>query len=107
MVHYAIGIIQHPITGRWQPWIYTEDAGTISLACLSSHTSKAFARLVGQLCLDAHQAGKPFDMEALLRQSQESDVPDPLPQATIDALIADIQHAATAASPPDTILGYE
>jgi hypothetical protein len=44
MLHYAVGIVHHPITGRWQPWIYTEDEGAISLACLSSHTSKAFVK---------------------------------------------------------------
>jgi hypothetical protein len=107
MLHYAVGIIQHPITGRWQPWVYTEDDGTISLACLSSHNSKAFAHLVAQLCLDAHHAGIPFDIDALLKQSQESDVPDPLPQATSDALIADVhKKTATAASPTATILGF-
>jgi len=107
MVHFAVGIIQHPITNRWQPWIYREDDGTISLACLSSHDSKAFARLVAQMCLDARQAGKPVDLEVLLKQSQESDVPDPLPQATLDALIANIQNAATATSTTHTILGWQ
>ena len=107
MVHYAVGIIQHPVTGRWQPWIYTENDGTISLACLSSHVSKSFARLVAQMCLDAHQAGKPADLEVLLKQCQESDVPDPLPQTTIDALIADIHNAATAASMTHIILGWQ
>jgi len=106
MVHYAVGIIQHPVTGRWQPWIYTEDDGTISLACLSSHDSKGFARLVAQMRLDAHLAGKPAHLEALLKQSQESDVPDPLPQTTIDALIADIHNAATTISTTHTILGF-
>jgi hypothetical protein len=46
MLHYVVGIIQHPTTNRWQPWVYTEDDGTISLSCLSSHDSKAFAHLV-------------------------------------------------------------
>ncbi len=105
IVRFAVGIIQHPVTGKWQPWIYTEDAGTISLACLSSHTSKEFARLVAQMCLDAHQTGKPADMEVMLKHTQESDVPDPLPQSIIDALITDIHHSA-ATVPTVTIVGY-
>lgn len=107
MLYYAVGIVQHPVTRRWQPWIYTEDDGTISFACLSSHESKAFARLVAQMCLDAHQTGKEIDIAAFLKQSQESDVPDPLPQAKIDEIIADIQHATPATSPTDKVIGID
>ena len=98
-MRYATGIVQHPITQRWQSWVYTEDDHTISLACLSSHSSKAQAHLVARIVRDAYLTHSVVDLPHMLAQNQESDVPDPLPQDLIDTLIALIDHYAQDGTP--------
>ena len=87
-MRYAVGIVQHALTHRWQPWLYTEDATTQHLACLSSHASKAQAHLVAHIVLDAYQTHAMGDLPRMFAQSQEITSPDPLPQSQIEALMA-------------------
>jgi hypothetical protein len=102
-MRYAVGIIHHPVTGRWQPWIYTEDAETMAFACISSHANKAQAHLVARIILQAYQTHGVVEPEAMRQQSRESEVPDPLPQPTLDALLAAISQQADDVT-NDTIL---
>jgi len=96
MQRRAIGIVQHNITQRWQPWVYTEDDATISLAFLSSHRSRSLAHLVTQICLQASQSGQPADLKAMLAHNDDSDVPDPLPQDQQQRLLLTIQATLPA-----------
>jgi hypothetical protein len=102
-MRYAIGIVHHPVTGRWQPWVYTEDAETIAFACISSHANKAQAHLVARTILQAYQTHGVAEPEAMQQQSRESEVPDPLPQPMLDTLLAAIKQQAGEAT-TDTIV---
>ena len=106
MFRHAIGIIQHPTTLKWQPFIYTEDGQTVTLACTSKHSSKALAHLFATIILDASKTGKKVNIADMIRTSNESDLPDPLPQVTVDALIADIMIATQRSAATNTILGF-
>jgi len=96
MQRHAIGIVQHRITQRWQPWVYAEDDKTISLAFLSSHRSRSLAHLVTQIFLQASQTGQPVDLKAMLAHNDDNDVPDPLPQGQQQKLLLTIQAALPA-----------
>ena len=102
MQRRGIGMVQHAITQRWQPWVYAEDDDTISLAFLSSHRSRSLAHLVTQICLQASQSSQPVDLKAMLAHNDDSDVPDPLPQDQQQQLLLTIQ----ATLPPSETLLY-
>ena len=102
MQRRAIGIVQHSVTQRWQPWVYTEDDDTISLAFLSSHRSRSLAHLVTQICLHASQSGQPIHLKTMLEHNDDSDVPDPLPQGQQQHVLETIQ----AILPTSEVLVY-
>ena len=91
MPKIAVGILQHPVTTKWQPWLYVEDTNETTLTCLSSHRSKGQAHLVAHMLIGAYRSRVALDLKPMLDQSAESDVPDPLPQHTLDVLIAHIE----------------
>lgn len=46
MIKFAVGIIQHPATQRWRPWMYIEsdEEEEATFACVSSHAQRAIVK---------------------------------------------------------------
>lgn len=94
MIRYALGIIEHPVTKRWQPWVYVESdmEEQATFACMSSHDQHDQALLISQLCQQAIHRGTYPKIVEMIRQSAECQLPDPLPQVTMDALMQQIAN---------------
>lgn len=83
----AIGTVLHPVTHRWQPWVYV---GGETVVCLCSHREQRVAAEIAVLFPSIGQAYRAGDSSALDRFIaciQAANLPDPLPVRTHAALL--------------------
>ena len=76
------GIVQHPVTGRWQTWVSFH--GT-DIGCLTAHNLREDADKVARQILKAWESGleDQEQVTAFMLRLPTDDVPDPLPQDVV------------------------
>jgi hypothetical protein len=85
--HIAHGTVWHPVTRRWQPWIYL---GGDAIICLCSHPDQQVAAELGSglpAVWRALQAGETALVDAFAARLQAAPLADPLPYHTHAALL--------------------
>lgn len=93
----AIGTVLHPVTRRWQPWVYL---GGNTVVCLCSHRDRRVAAEIAALFPAIGHASTAGDTQALDRFIaciQAANLPDPLPMPTRAALLRLIHAQAQSA----------
>lgn len=93
--HIAHGTVLHPVTRRWQPWIYLAGDDVI---CLCSHPDQRVAAEIGSAfpaVWQALQAGEETLVDAFAERLQAAPLADPLPYHIRAALLRVIRvHGA-------------
>ena len=89
-MRYAAGIVQHPMTEKWQAWVYLEDDTEATLTMVRSYRQHAHAHLMAHLIEQSLQKTGSY-VDVLSLASAEQDVPDPLPQVDQQQLLEQIQ----------------
>jgi len=93
----ATGVVRHPITGRYQPWAWSDDAKETTITYLRSYADYEDAAWVARQYAEAWrqhtQGGRPV-LDRLVEGLRLGDVPDPLPLATEAALLHTIATQA-------------
>ncbi len=76
------GIVQHPVTKRWQTWMSFHGN---DISCLTAHNKRVDADQVARQILDAWESGleNQEEVSAFMRSLPTDDVPDPLPQDVV------------------------
>jgi hypothetical protein len=88
---YAVGIIQHPETRRWQPYVFTTHEMRDELFFLSAHDDRDSAAFVAQTYSNGwlqYQTGHSQLMQRVAATIQAGHPPDPLPADAERELIA-------------------
>ena len=85
------GIVQHPVTKRWQTWMSFHGN---DISCLTAHNLRENADKVARQILAAWESGleNQDQVSAFMRSLPTDDVPDPLPQDVVVRLIKKIHR---------------
>ncbi len=92
-LHVATGVVRHPLTLRYQPWVWSEDVTETTIVYLRSYVAYEDAAWIARQYADAwrrYSGGSRAVLDRLAERLRLGDVPDPLPPATEAALLAAI-----------------
>lgn len=79
----STGIVQHPVTGRWQTWITFTG---LDIQCITAHNQRENADKVAKAIADAWTEGKyqsGEEVTAFIKSLPSDALIDPLPQEIV------------------------